>query len=250
MSGTVSDIWRHPIKGLGCETVARTPLTAGETLPFDRIWAVIQDASPFDPAAPAWVPKKAFNQGAKTQAFMAIRSAFDETSGQITLSHPDLADITLNPDTDAAALVAWVTPLVPANLPQPAGIAKLQGRSFTDQEAPYISIIGNASLAALSGVAGQTLEQERFRANIWLDGLEPWAEFELIGKDIRIGTATLRVEARIGRCIATTANPATGVADVETLALLRQNWGHRDLGIFARVIEGGEVALNDTLEVL
>ncbi len=246
----VTHIWRHPVKALGREAVERAVLTKDRTMPFDRVWAIIQEGSDFDPANPAWVSKKAFNQGAKTQSFMAIRCAFDDTSGQITLTHPERPEITLNPDTDAEALVAWIKPLVPADLPQPVGVAKLEGNSLTDQEAPYISVIGTASLAALSAAAGKPLEQERFRANIWLDGLEPWAEFDWIGKDIRIGTATLRVEARTGRCIATTADPNTGVPDVETLAVLRKNWGHRDLGVFARVIKSGEVALNDTMEVL
>ncbi len=247
---SVTHIWRHPVKALGCEAVERATLTTGRTMPFDRVWAILQQGGAFDPAAPAWTSKKAFNQGAKTQAFMAIRCAFDEAANRITLTHPERPDITLDPDAEAQALLDWITPLVPAELPQPAGIAKLEGNSLTDQEAPYISIIANASLAALSDMAGKPLEQERFRANIWLDGLAPWEEFDWIGKDIRIGTATLRVEARIGRCIATTANPATGIPDVDTLALLRKNCGHRDLGVFARVIDGGTVALNDTMEVL
>ncbi len=250
MGAGVSCIWRHPIKGLGCETVQSTFLTAGETLPFDRIWAVVQEGAALDPQAPEWVSKKAFNQGAKSQAFMAIRSTFDEGTGRITLTHPQLSPVTLNPDTEAQALIDWVAPLVAPDLPRPVAIAKLTGNSFTDQSAPYISIIANASLAALSDYAGQELEQERFRANIWLDGLDAWAEFDLIGRDIRIGGATLRVEARIGRCIATTANPATGIPDVQTLALLRKHQGHRDLGVFARVIDSGPLALNDSMEVL
>ena len=58
---------------------------------------------------------------------------------------------------------------------------------------------------------------ERFRGNVWLDGLEPWAEFDLVGRDIRVGAATLRVRERITRCKATTVNPETGRIDADTL---------------------------------
>ena len=107
-----------------------------------------------------------------------------------------------------------------------------------------------ASLAALAQAAGQSLQQERFRANIWLDGLAAWEEQSWIDKTIRIGGATLRVDAPIGRCVATTASSDTGKVDVDTLAILRENWGHRDLGIFAEVISGGKVRLTDKVEVL
>ena len=40
------------------------------------------------------------------------------------------------------------------------------------------------------------LAMERFRGNVWLDGLAPFAEFDLVGRDLRVGGATLRVRER------------------------------------------------------
>jgi len=248
MVTTVSNIWRHPVKGLGCEAVVQTALVAGETMPMDRVWAVMQAGAAFDVAHPVWATKKAFNQGAKSPSLMAVRASCDGDT--ITFTHPERPDLSVNPDLDPQALLDWVAPLIQPELPQPVEIAKLEGNGFSDQENPYISIIAKASLAELSKVAGRDLEQERFRANIWLDGVEPWQEFDWIGRNIRIGSTVLRVEARIGRCVATMANPANGVPDVDTLALLRQNWGHRDLGVFARVLKNGTVSLGDPMEVL
>ena len=250
MGMSVTHIWRHPIKGIGVEGISRVTLQAGHTMLWDRVWAVLHEANKFDLSTPVWASKNNFNQGAKTPSFMAIKAVVDEGTGIITLTHPDLPDLAVNPDIDPDALVAWIKPLVPENRAQPVGIAKVEGRGLTDQANPYISIIGNASLAALSQAAGQPLQQERFRANVWLNGLEPWEEFNWIGHTIQIGGATLRVDARIGRCVATTANPASGKIDVDTLALLRENWGHKDLGVFAEVISGGKVAVNDNVKVL
>jgi uncharacterized protein YcbX len=41
MTARLAQIWRHPIKGHGRETLERVTLSAGSTLPFDRAWAVI-----------------------------------------------------------------------------------------------------------------------------------------------------------------------------------------------------------------
>jgi uncharacterized protein YcbX len=86
---------------------------------------------------------------------------------------------------------------------------------------------------------------ERFRGNLWLDGFEPWQEFDLVGRDLRIGGAILRVRERITRCKATTVDPSTGVSDADTLGALQAGWGHQDFGVYAEVVTGGAVAVGD-----
>ena len=103
------------------------------------------------------------------------------------------------------------------------------GRGMTDSDFPSVSILNRASLAALGERLGKPLAMERFRGNVWLDGLAPFAEFDLVGRDIRIGEATLRVRERITRCKATTVDPATGVSDADTLGALARRLGPRGL---------------------
>jgi MOSC domain-containing protein YiiM len=52
------------------------------------------------------------------------------------------------------------------------------------------------------------------------------------------------------RCLATTANPDTGLRDADTLGALNALCGHQDFGLYARVIEPGTLSLDDTLELL
>ena len=52
------------------------------------------------------------------------------------------------------------------------------------------------------------------------------------------------------RCLATTANPDTGLRDADTLGALNALSGHQDFGLYARVIEPGTLSLDDTLELL
>ncbi|WP_372805833.1 MOSC domain-containing protein [Loktanella salsilacus] len=107
-----------------------------------------------------------------------------------------------------------------------------------------------ASHAAVADQLGKPLEPERWRGNIWLDGLPPWAEWDWIGRDIRIGAVTLRIQERIARCAHTAASPETGLRDADTLGALRDGWTHTDFGVYAAVMTGGRIALGDELEVL
>lgn len=247
----VSHLWRHPIKGHGVEEVRETRLAPHETMPWDRVWAIAHDAAKVTPGATGWVPCVNFARGARTPALMAVRAVTDEAAGTVTLTHPRLAPITVDPDLpgDAARLVAWAGELAEEGRVKPAFVVR-PSRGMTDSGFPSIAILNGASLAALSEAAGQPLAMERFRGNVWLDGLAPWAEFDLVGREIRIGEAVLLVRERITRCRATSANPDTGLIDVDTLGLLAAGWDHRDFGVYGEVVTGGRVAVGDRAEVL
>jgi uncharacterized protein len=110
---------------------------------------------------------------------------------------------------------------------------------------PYVAIANHSSNRALGQRLGQELSIHRWRANLWLDGLAPWEEFDLLGREITIGPTRLRIEERITRCRATSANPQTGRTDADTLGALEDGYGHQDFGVYARVIAGGTVQTGD-----
>jgi uncharacterized protein len=243
----VGHLWRHPIKGHGVEAVARVVLEAGRTMPWDRVWAIAHDRAKLDRHAPAWAPCVNFSRGAKSPALMAIRAAVDEAAHAVTLSHPAVAPITVDPDrpADAARLIAWVRPLSDPGRSPPAFVVRADGRGMTDSDFPSVSLLNLSSLRALSQRIGAPMAMERFRGNIWLDGLAPWDEFDLVGRRLAVGGARLVVRTRITRCAATTANPETGRIDADTLGALEAGWGHTDFGVYAEVTEGGVVAVGD-----
>ena len=246
MQARVSNLWRHPIKAHGVEAVTASDFRAGETMPWDRVWAIAQEGARTTPESRDWVPCLNFSRGAKSPELMAIRAHTDEATGRLTLTHPRRTPLTVDPDhaEDAARLIAWVTPLTNPARPAPAFVARA-GRGMTDSSFASVAILNTASLRALTARMGRALAQERFRGNIWLDGLAPWQEFDLLGRDLRIGTATFRVRNRITRCKATTVDPATGISDADTLAALEDGWRHQDFGVYAEVIASGRVAVGD-----
>ena len=241
--GRLAHICRHPIKGHGREDLASVRLSAGQCLPWDRHWAVAHDAAKL---VDGWNPCANFARGAKAYALMAIESDLDEATATLTLRHPDRGALTFRPD-DAADLprfLAWVGPLNPANRAQPARIVTA-GRGMTDSDFPSVAILNLASLADLSARMGQDLSIHRWRGNLWLDGAAPWAEWDWLGRDIRIGGAVLRVQERITRCMATTVEPATGHSNADTLGALEAAFGHQDFGLYATVVQDGDIALGD-----
>ena len=64
-----------------------------------------------------------------------------------------------------------------------------------------------------------------------------------MGKQIGVGGSKLAVFARTSRCEATNVDPVRGVRDMALPAHLQRTWGHRDFGLYARVVVGGEIAV-------
>jgi uncharacterized protein YcbX len=116
-------------------------------------------------------------------------------------------------------------------------------------DAPFasVAVLNMASLRALGQKLGMDLDPRRFRGNLWLEGLAPWEEFDLVGKRLRIGEAELDVIEPITRCRATEANPDTGRRDADTLAALEDGWGHTQFGTYAMVRKAGRVAVGDAV---
>ncbi len=250
MTASLAHIFRHPIKAHGREELASVVLSAGTGLPWDRHWAVMHDRSKFDPSAPAWAPCVNFQRGARTASVMAIEARFDEGSGQMELTHPDLPALCFSPATEGARLIDWLVPISPQEWFRPVALVSAPGRGMTDTPYPSVSIKNLASNADLGRRMGMDLSIHRWRGNLWLDGVAPWAEFDWIGKQVRIGATLLEVRERVGRCKATMANPATGLVDADTLRGLRDVVGEQDFGVFAVVLEGGEISPGDRVEVL
>lgn len=242
MIGHLAQIWRHPIKGIGAERLEHVGLHLDRPLPLDRAWAVLEEGGE---AAEGWRACRNFIRGAKAPSLMAVTARVE--GEVIHLSHPDRPDLAITPGTPDAgpALIAWLKPIYPTERRAPAALVKAPASGMSDAPYASVAILNLASLRALSEKLGQSLDPRRFRGNLWFDGLAPWAEFDLVGKRIRIGAAELEGIEPITRCRATEANPDTGQRDAATLAGLEDGWGHTDFGIYAMVRRAGRVATGD-----
>ncbi|MFC3614600.1 MOSC domain-containing protein [Lutimaribacter marinistellae] len=240
MTGTVTGLWRHPIKSHGREALKRADFIAGQTMPGDRVWAVAHEKSHAD--GTEWVPCAHFTRIAKVPQLMAITARV--RGDEVTLSHPERPDLTFAPDREAQLFLDWVAPLMPPDRAASARIVRVPGRGMTDADFPSVTLCNMASHRAVEGRLGRDLSIHRWRGNVWFDGLPLWEEFDWIGREIRIGEVLFRVRERTTRCTATMANPETGTRDADTLAVLSE-WGHQDFSVQAEVVEGGEIRIGD-----
>lgn len=240
MSATLAGIWRHPIKALSREGLDGVRLTAGAGLPWDRHWAVTHEASKY---AGGWAHKMNFLRGVTGPSLMAVTAVLDDAGAWVTLRHPQRPDLGFAPgdEADAPRLIEWLDPIWPEDKPRPTGIVTA-GRPMTDVPDPWVAINNMASQRAVAQRLGALdLSIHRWRGNLWIEGFAPWEEFDLVGREIRIGDAVLAVRERITRCKATMANPDTGRRDLDTLGAL-EAWDHQDFGVYAEVIRGGDIA--------
>lgn len=247
----VASLWRHPIKAHGVEPLDAVTLSPGQTMPWDRVWAIADARARIEPGTHDWARCINFSRGAKSPSLMAIRARVDEAARRIHLSHPDQTPLDVDPDDpdDARALVEWAAALANPDRPRPAFVVRAN-TGMTDSDYPTVSLLNRASLAALGQAVGKPLAEERFRGNVWLEDLPAFAEFDLVGRDLRLGNATVHVTERITRCTATMVDPETGIPDADTLGALRANWGHQDFGVYFTVTDGGRVAVGDPVGTL
>ena len=80
--------------------------------------------------------------------------------------------------------------------------------------------------------------------------MPPWCEQDWIGSEIGLGSARLRVISAITRCAATQVNPVTAERDLDIVAVLERAFGHINMGVYAEVSAGAEIAIGDKLSVL
>jgi uncharacterized protein YcbX len=246
---TLTHIFRFPIKSIGTEALDRVTLSKGAALPWDRRWALAHGAGEWDPANPKWMACKNFTRVSHVPRYAQLGIALDEATGEVSLTHPDLPPLTARPDTaeGAAAVAAWIEPLASEGRPGPFQIAHAPDVAMTDADEPWLSIKSLSSLQDLSEKAGMDLSLHRFRSNLWVEGLEPWAEFDWIGKEVTIGPVRLRITEEIERCATTAADPETGERNAGVPQLLKQTYGHMNFGVYAEVLEGGEIAIGDAV---
>lgn len=248
----VETLYRYPVKGLTAEALEEVMLAAGDCIPDDRRFALAQGDAPFDEGAPDFLPKRHFACLMVNERLALVSSVYDRRSGQLLLRIPGgetLTADTRTPSGRSAIASALATYLGEEARGTPRFVSA-PGHAFADDRRKGVTLINLASIAALEKATGKKLDPLRFRANIYFSGLPAWTEFQWVGKEVLVGGARLQIEKRTMRCPATQVNPATGERDVNVPKLLREHFGHADLGVHAIVVEDGRVAQGDALEPL
>ncbi|HET6817900.1 MAG TPA: MOSC domain-containing protein [Mycobacteriales bacterium] len=227
--GHVAALHRYPVKSLAGEQVEQLDCDERGFV-GDRLWSVRTDAGKI-------------GSGKNTRRFAAVDGLLlvraRVRSGGVELAFPDgrCCDV----DDDVAA--QWLS----AHSGEPLTLARESDVSHFD-DGP-VSMLGLASVAALSAEVGADIDPSRFRANVLVEGTPALAEDDLVGQRVAIGTAVFEVTMRSTRCVM--IDMAT--ADLpeqhgNLLAVGRMN--ETCLGVIARVVQPGRVRVGDRVQPL
>ena len=135
-------------------------------------------------------------------------------------------------------------------------------------------IVNRATIREFSDKISVELNPMRFRPNIIIDGLDPWKEFDLVGRTLRVissdgnhssssnsgGTIILKVLTKTIRCEGVGIDPSSNEEKINIPKLLNNHYPEYGpyLGVYAsiEVTDGDDgnagrlLTVGDTLELL
>jgi uncharacterized protein YcbX len=172
----------------------------------------------------------------------------DDVSGAFHLgdAHGFGVEASLASEDGRRAIERFLQAFLGEEAPGQLKVLEAPGHRFMDHPLGHVSLINLASVREVERALGVAVDPLRFRANVYVEGLKPWAEDEwVIGQKATLGDAELTMFKPIVRCVATHANPDTGTRDIDMVGELRAHFGRDTLGNYFHVARGGRVAVGD-----
>ena len=250
-SSTISAIYRYPLKGFSAERLTSVNLSPGREIPFDRAFAIENGPSGFNPADPAALPKIRFLMLMRNEKIARFKSRLDTDTGELTISRNGEVCVSgsLFDENSVQTIERWIAEEFSEDLRGEPRILSAKDHTFSDVGEKVLHLVNLASVRALSEKIGKPLDPMRFRANLVIDGLEPFEELDWPGQQLQVGETSLTAIARTQRCAATNVDPSTGNRDLQLPRSLMGYFGHSDFGIYLKVSLGGRIAAGDTISI-
>lgn len=263
--GIVSSMWRHPVKGFTPEPVSEALLFPGDFFPFDRLYALEVGHSGFDAENPETISKMKFAVLARFAAVARLRTRYDEIDDVFEVTDEDGKSWLFDMASEAGrhSLARHVETILarhedydpvafPLKLLRAPNWDEVHSHfRFTDSAKGFVSFLNLNSLRDLAQHIGRDLDPLRLRANIWVEDQAAFEDHDWVGKRIRLGEEGPEFEVlkTIVRCVATHVNPQTAEHDIDLCQALWEAYGHKECGIYARIVKGGAVRAGDVLRV-
>ena len=256
-------LYRYPVKGGTPEPCDALTVLAEGRIAGDRALGFrFADSGLPDTA---WSKKHGYAALVNTPALARLAMRFDAGTRQLRIENGDalLADENID-GAGRRRLAAAVERFVLAQADNPlAGHPErlpleLIGDGITpryqDSERGEITLHSRETLAAIANAAGDAgLNELRFRSNIAIEGVEAWAEDRWVGHRLRIGALDFDVVRTKVRCLATHANPLTGVFDLPVMQTLVRGFRQMQPTMAVALLtrgNGGEIAIGDPVTLL
>ncbi|NJM34309.1 MAG: MOSC domain-containing protein, partial [Rhodomicrobium sp.] len=231
----VVSLYRYPVKGLSPQKLDQATLEPGKTLAWDRAFAIENGPGRFDPEQPKYLPKINFLMLMRNERLAALTTHFDEDTQTLTIQRDgkQVAQGALSTKLGRQLIEQFMASYMQGELRGRPRIVSAPGHSFSDVSAKCLHLVNLATVRDFERAAGKSVDPLRFRANVYFDGGDPWAEKTWEKRRIRIGDARLKVFAETVRCEATNVDPATGARNMAIPPTLQRTVGDMCLGVYA-----------------
>ncbi|MGA0532851.1 MOSC domain-containing protein [Hansschlegelia sp. KR7-227] len=251
--GLVATLRRYPVKGLSPESLAAIDVEPGRHLPGDRAFAIENGPSGFDPEAPRKIPKFKFLCLMRNARLASLDTRYDAACGRLEIRRDGV--VALEADLASAAgraeIESWFSEFMGEELKGPLKVLPAPPcHTFSDTAKGVVSLINRASVAAIEGFVGATVDPLRFRGNVDVEGFGAWEELDWVGRGLTIGEVEFRVVQRTVRCAATEVDPTTAERDLTIPATLQKRLGHADCGVYAEAVAGGRLEVGAPVRLL
>ena len=259
MSATISSINYCPVKSISFQTIKSCEIKKNIGIVGDRIFAFSKG---LDSNQAQLFEKKLEERRGKWNKILTLKNSpslnkynfiFDNNKLTLVQNNNEILTINTNEIGEHELLSNKILQLENF-LKKPIFLMKNNDVPFFDTSISNktvlthsISFINNKSIEDLKNKTNQTIENQRFRGNIYADGIEAWEERNWIGKIIKINNISFKVEKNIPRCVAINLKPNSDDNSLNLLQSLKKTYSHFDMGIYLTALDDGSINTGDDI---
>ena len=261
MSISISSINYCPVKSVSFQTIKSCEIRKNIGIVGDRIFAFSKG---LDLNQAQLFEKKLEERRGKWNKILTLKNSpslnkynflFDDNKLTLTQNNNEIITINSN-ETGEYELISNKILELENSLQKPLFLMKNINIPFFDTSISNktllthsISLINNKSIKDFKDKTNKEIETQRFRGNIYVDGIEAWEERNWIGKIIKINNISFKVEKNIPRCVAINLKPNTDDNSLNLLQSLKKTFNHFDMGIYLTALDSGEINTGDIISI-
>ena len=257
MNPIISSISYCPVKSISFQNIQSCEIKKNLGIVNDRIFAFSRSV---DPEKAKLIEKDAKER--KLNYFLTLKNSpvlnkynflYENNKLTLTLNNNDIISISTDDLNERIQLVNKLMELENSLL-KPVTLLKNTNHPFFDTSHSK-NIFNSMSLINLNSIkdfekkVNEKVEPQRFRANFYIDGIEPWEERNWIGKIIKINNISFKVEKNIPRCVAINLKPKTDDNSLNLLQSLKKSYNHFDMGIYLVALDDGTIEIGNKVEL-
>ena len=261
MSISISSINYCPVKSISFQSIKSCEIIKNIGIVGDRIFAFSKG---LDLNQAQLFEKKLEERRGKWNKILTLKNSpslnkynflFDNNKLTLTQNNKEILTINIDETSEYELLSNKILELE-SSLQKPIYLMKNKDIPFFDTSISNktilnhsISLINTKSVEDFQNKTNQEIETQRFRGNIFVDGVDAWEERNWIGKIIKINDISFKVEKNIPRCVAINLKPNTDDNSLNLLQSLKKTYNHFDMGVYLTALDDGSINIGDNISL-